>query len=250
MTFQEAAKMIGLANDKLRLYYQLIMQSVYEINAKILELLPEDPLHFYSIDEVVNGTKVIVVNTSPRLITVRKPGLSDDYLIPRILFKAPLNRKSYRNVPPSISITGKKWIPFLKQKIKSNNKALRARKDIIREASAFYSELYKSRMSLDQKIALMPSLGDSGKVPPILTREAKFRKGYSTSDHLHTMQQLIKKVQEYKQPLYIAFIDFTKTFDSNTYLWQVLERDGIPHKYNRLLKTCKSIVQQEYNLIS
>ncbi|XP_034839966.2 uncharacterized protein [Maniola hyperantus] len=116
--------------------------SVYEINAKILELLPEDPLHFYSIDEVVsdnadqiflgvdalnrmhpkgipehdltlkvgcvcmimrnlnfsdklvNGTKVIVVNTSPRLITVRKPGLSDDYLIPRIIFKAPIETGS------------------------------------------------------------------------------------------------------------------------------------------------------------
>ncbi|XP_045775107.1 uncharacterized protein LOC123874008 [Maniola jurtina] len=42
------------------------------------------------------------------------------------------------------------------------------------------------------------------------------------------MQQLVEKVQEYKQPLYIAFIDFTKAFDSieHCYLWQALERDG------------------------
>ncbi|XP_063635211.1 uncharacterized protein LOC134805963 [Cydia splendana] len=46
-------------------------------------------------DGLVNGTKVIVVAvTSPRLITVRKPNQHQDYLIPRIQFKAPIDRRS------------------------------------------------------------------------------------------------------------------------------------------------------------
>lgn len=45
-------------------------------------------------DGLVNGTKVIVTATSPRLITVQKAGNCDEYLIPRIMFKAPINVNS------------------------------------------------------------------------------------------------------------------------------------------------------------
>ncbi|KAG7301234.1 hypothetical protein JYU34_014132 [Plutella xylostella] len=68
--------------------------------------------------------------------------------------------------------------------------------------------------------------------------QAGFRKGFSTSDHLHVMQQLIEKTNEYPQPLYIAFIDFTKAFDSieHCYLWEALYKDKIEPKYIALLK--------------
>lgn len=45
-------------------------------------------------DGLVNGTKVIVTATSPRLITVQKAENTDEYLIPRIMFKASINVNS------------------------------------------------------------------------------------------------------------------------------------------------------------
>ena len=44
--------------------------------------------------------------------------------------------------------------------------------------------------------------------------QAGFRSGYSTIDHLHTMNQLIKKTSEYNMPLCLAFVDYEKAFDS------------------------------------
>jgi Cdc6-like AAA superfamily ATPase len=45
-------------------------------------------------DGLLNGTKVIVVAATPSLIKVRKPNKTEDYLIPRISFKAPIDRRS------------------------------------------------------------------------------------------------------------------------------------------------------------
>ncbi|CAG9133292.1 unnamed protein product [Plutella xylostella] len=44
--------------------------------------------------------------------------------------------------------------------------------------------------------------------------QAGFRPGYSTTDHLHTLNQIIEKTNEFNTPLYLAFIDYTKAFDS------------------------------------
>ena len=41
-----------------------------------------------------------------------------------------------------------------------------------------------------------------------------FRKGYSTIDHIHTLNPVLEKTNEYNIPLYIAFIDNEKAFDS------------------------------------
>ena len=41
--------------------------------------------------------------------------------------------------------------------------------------------------------------------------QAGFRRGYSTIDHLQTINQLIEKTNEYQKPLAIAFIDYIKT---------------------------------------
>ena len=43
---------------------------------------------------------------------------------------------------------------------------------------------------------------------------AGFRKGFSTMDHLHAVNQLIEKCAEYKIPLAVALVDYNKAFDS------------------------------------
>lgn len=59
--------------------------------------------------------------------------------------------------------------------------------------------------------------------------QAGFRKGYSTIDHIHTLNQIIEKTKEYEKELHLVFIDFRKAFDSvhQAYLWRVLEKQGL-----------------------
>ena len=44
--------------------------------------------------------------------------------------------------------------------------------------------------------------------------QAGFRKGYSTTDHLQSINQVIEKCNEFNLPLCIAYIDYEKAFDS------------------------------------
>ncbi|GFR89505.1 endonuclease-reverse transcriptase [Elysia marginata] len=44
--------------------------------------------------------------------------------------------------------------------------------------------------------------------------QAGFRKGYSTTDRIHTLNQVIEKSNEYNLPLCVGFIDYEKAFDS------------------------------------
>ncbi|MCJ3464047.1 reverse transcriptase family protein, partial [Klebsiella pneumoniae] len=68
--------------------------------------------------------------------------------------------------------------------------------------------------------------------------QAGFRKGYSTVDHIHTINQVIEKCAEYNQPLYIAFIDYEKEFDSvdTSAVMQALRNQGVDEHYVRLLE--------------
>ena len=44
--------------------------------------------------------------------------------------------------------------------------------------------------------------------------QAGFRKGYSTTDHLQALNQIIEKSNEYNLPLCIGSIDYEKAFDT------------------------------------
>lgn len=64
-----------------------------------------------------------------------------------------------------------------------------------------------------------------------------FRKGRGTTDMVFCLRQLQEKAREHKSPLFIAFIDLTKAFDTvpRTALWTVLEKIGIPSKMRNII---------------
>ncbi|PIK38581.1 endonuclease-reverse transcriptase [Apostichopus japonicus] len=49
-----------------------------------------------------------------------------------------------------------------------------------------------------------------------------FRRNFSTTDHIHTLNQLKEKCQEFNIPVCVAFVDYEKAFDS-VETWAVLE---------------------------
>lgn len=69
--------------------------------------------------------------------------------------------------------------------------------------------------------------------------QAGFRPQFSTIEHLHTINQILEKSNEYNIPLYLVFIDFRKAFDSvyHSKLWQALQEQGINTIYINILKT-------------
>ena len=68
--------------------------------------------------------------------------------------------------------------------------------------------------------------------------QSGFRPSRGTTDMIFAARQLQEKCREQNQPLYIAFIDLTKAFDSvsRVTLWKILEKAGCPHKYINILK--------------
>ncbi|GBP07065.1 LINE-1 retrotransposable element ORF2 protein [Eumeta japonica] len=68
--------------------------------------------------------------------------------------------------------------------------------------------------------------------------QAGFRKDYSTIDHIHTIKQLLQKYHEYNKTIYLAFIDYSKAFDSLKHesVWQSLKEQGIRNAYINIIK--------------
>lgn len=79
--------------------------------------------------------------------------------------------------------------------------------------------------------------------------QAGFRKGFCTIDHIHTVELIIEKYREYQRPLYIAFIDYQKAFDTilHSSIWEALKTQDVENKYIDILKylyrRCKSSVR-------
>lgn len=65
-----------------------------------------------------------------------------------------------------------------------------------------------------------------------------FRQSRGTTDMIFTARQLQEKSYEQNRPLYIAFIDLTKAFDSvnRPLLWKILAKIGCPDKFIRILR--------------
>ena len=64
-----------------------------------------------------------------------------------------------------------------------------------------------------------------------------FRKGRGTVDMIFCLRQLQEKSREHRKPLYMAFIDLSKAFDtvSRPALWIVLEKLGLPIQMRKII---------------
>jgi hypothetical protein len=69
--------------------------------------------------------------------------------------------------------------------------------------------------------------------------QAGFRKGFSTIDHIHTLELIIEKYQEQQRPLYIAFIDYQKAFDTVSYtsIWKTMKEQEVEDIYINVIKS-------------
>lgn len=113
--------------------------------------------------------------------------------------------------------------------------------------------LYKKGDQFDignyRPISLMPNLykifakillkrieGKLDEQQPI--EQAGFRKNFSVLDHIHTVRQIIAKYEEYQLVYYLAFVDYSKAFDSliHSNIWEALKHQGIEQKYIRLIR--------------
>jgi hypothetical protein len=68
--------------------------------------------------------------------------------------------------------------------------------------------------------------------------QAGFRESFSTLDHLQTIEQIIEKYKEFNRPLFLAFIDYSKAFDSISHdsLWDALHHCAVSVIYINVLK--------------
>ena len=68
--------------------------------------------------------------------------------------------------------------------------------------------------------------------------EQGYREGRGTIDEIFTVRQLMEKSREQHHNLYIAFIDFSKAFDTvnRQLLFSILEKIGCPPKLTNLIK--------------
>ena len=68
--------------------------------------------------------------------------------------------------------------------------------------------------------------------------QAAYKPGRGTIEQIIALEQIIEKSIEFNNPVYIAFIDFTKAFDSIKLdkLWHLLEKTSMNKRYINLLK--------------
>ncbi|CAG4949079.1 unnamed protein product [Colias eurytheme] len=68
--------------------------------------------------------------------------------------------------------------------------------------------------------------------------QAGFRSDFSTMDHIHVVKQIIQKSNEYRKTYYLAFVDYSKAFDSlkHSHIWDALHSQGVQQKYIRIIR--------------
>ena len=68
--------------------------------------------------------------------------------------------------------------------------------------------------------------------------QAGFRKGYSATDHLQALNQMIEKLNEYNLPLCIGFIDYEKAFDTVEHfaIFEALRKTNVNETYINILQ--------------
>ncbi|EYC43695.1 hypothetical protein Y032_0483g2288 [Ancylostoma ceylanicum] len=79
--------------------------------------------------------------------------------------------------------------------------------------------------------------------------QAGFRRNYSTIDHLHAINELIERCSEFRMPLYIAFIDYEKPFDTvETNAWNVLQEQVVQGQLITLLRGIYADAQSKFKV--
>ena len=74
--------------------------------------------------------------------------------------------------------------------------------------------------------------------------QAGFRKGRGTRDQIANLRWIMERSNEYQQPLYMCFIDYSKAFDcvDHPTLWNMMSEMGIP---KHLIDVIRSLYQDQ-----
>ena len=80
--------------------------------------------------------------------------------------------------------------------------------------------------------------------------QAGFRKGYSTTDHLQALNQIIEKSNEYNLPLCIGFIDYEKAFDTVEHfaIFEALRKNNVNETYINILQNIYKLATARVHL--
>ncbi|KAK0419551.1 hypothetical protein QR680_014205 [Steinernema hermaphroditum] len=80
--------------------------------------------------------------------------------------------------------------------------------------------------------------------------QAGFRKNFSTTDHLHAVNELVERSREYRLPLFILFVDYEKAFDSveTNAVWNAIQQQGVPAQIIKLLQKIYSEARSLINI--
>ncbi|GBP48908.1 Retrovirus-related Pol polyprotein from type-2 retrotransposable element R2DM; Endonuclease [Eumeta japonica] len=108
-------------------------------------------------------------------------------------------------------------------------------------------EILKYRETLSEKLTSHHSTYHENTISPVIearqpVEQAGFRKGFSTIDHIHTLELIIEKYRERQRPLYLGFIDYQKAFDSVTHdsIWQSLKELEVDEVYIKVIRNIYS----------
>lgn len=80
--------------------------------------------------------------------------------------------------------------------------------------------------------------------------QAGSRRGFSTVDHIHTLELIMEKYQEKQRTLYILFIDYQKAFDTvrHNSIWERLKEQGVEEIYIKSLNPYTETIKVKLSL--